>query len=969
MKNRGLWFSIVMAFSLASGVSALAQTEASPSAPPATPSTSAIPAVMSPTPTTGAAGPAPAINTTAEQMAPIYVTGSAIPTTDTEGASPVTVIDSAAIQQRGYQTVEDVVRHLPANSAGSSPGQTSLAFASGAAYASLDGLGPQATLVLINGRRVSDYAANAQNEFGFVDLNSIPAQIVDRIEVLTEGTALYGSDAVAGVINIITKKNLGTENGEVDTYIGNTTSEDAFEQRYTVMGNLESFDKNGFGVVEIDYKHQNSILGQDRAISADEDKTSMGGFNLRSYNTFPGVFYSETSGQEFSLTPNSGNGPLIGTGPAGMVTDPRLTTPYNTLQNTASLTSIVPETDRYGAYLNYTYKFYDGNITPNVDFDYRHNRTIAQAAQQPIYYGDFAAPDTSPALGPFTYIIPTTNPYNHSGQAIDLVGYRLLDGSPRIDSTNSDVFRAVPSVDIKLGEGWTLNAGFNYSYTYLNEREINNVSGPKFQAALDSTDPATAFNPFTTSVGGNSQSVINSLYESSGNKDTSSEISEDFRLNGKLFDLPAGPVQMAFGGEYRLTRFNQSYDNTDLEGVLVGSSVQHDNALSQKALAGYTEVDIPLTSPSFNIPGFYSTDLQVSGRVDKYTSFGTTENPQVRLRLETIPGLVLRAGYSTAFRIPSLSETGTTGNSAFTVITDPNYGGPGVASPSEVVENVVGNAKLAPETAEIWTGGVAYSPQFIKGLLLTADWFDIRYKNQIETGSAQSEVDMEAGNPNVVLNSLGQVVSVTVPYENVANSFIHGVNIGANYVIGDPEVNFGQFTFTVNGSYILRSIQDLGNGPVSVVGNDISQTEASLGPLPRYKQEATIVWDYHNFEFVLSNDYAAGYTDTGAQLGVSGLAQPDGAQIDRNVAANVVFNMQASYTFDQQEMDKWMPTSRSDGFDWQGILAGTRLSVGCDNVWDFQPPFTANTGDNLGYDPTFADPTGRFIYGEISKKF
>ena len=293
---------------------------------------------------------------------------------------------------------------------------------------------------------------------------------------------------------------------------------------------------------------------------------------------------------------------------------------------------------------------------------------------------------------------------------------------------------------------------------------------------------------------------------------------------------------------------------------------------------------------------------------------------------------------------------------------------------SEVVQQVVGNGNLKPETAEIWTAGVAYSPDFVKGLLLTADWFDIRYKNQIETGSAQGEIDsgtLANPNPNVTLNSLGQVVSVNVPYMNVADSFVHGVNIGANYVIGDPYSDaYGQFTFTVNGTFILRSIQDLGQGgPNSTVGQDASETEASLGPLPRYKQDASITWDYHNFEFVVSNDFASGYTDTGAQLINSGLLNEAGNAVERSVASNFVFDMQTSYTFDKQEMDKWAPGAKGDGFDWRQVVDGTRLTVGCDNIADFQPPFTANPGDNLGYDPTYADPTGRFLYAEISKKF
>ena len=896
-------------------------------------------------------------------MAPIYVTGSAIPTTDAEGASPVVVIDSATIEKRGYQTVEDVMRNMPANGSFSSPGQTSNAFAAGGAYVSLRGLGPQATLVLINGRRVTEYAASANGQYPFVDLNSIPAQIVDRVEVLTEGTALYGADAVAGVVNIITKKNLGSENGEVDAYIGNTDNKDAFEQRYTVMGSLSSFDKNGYGLVEADYEHQDSVFAGDRQISQTADQTANGGFDLRSARVYPGEFYGETDNNLFTLMPNSGNGPLNGTTPGTdprVVPDPTFSFPYPYNYNTD--TSIIPDTTRYGVYMNYTYKFYDGAVTPNIDFDYRHNRTILTSAPAGTVIGDDNPPETSPNpnIGVPVFIVPTTNPFNHTGEPIDILSYRFVPIGPRIEDVDNDVFRVVPSVDIKLGDGWTLNAGFNYSYTFLNDRNTNFPSDTAFQAELNSTNPLTAYNPFTTGEGpgGNTAAAINGLYVTTGNQDTTSLVSEDFRLNGKLFDLPGGPVQIAFGGEYRLERFNQVYGNEDLAGNVISSSIQLDTAASQKALSGYTQVDIPITSPSFNCPGFYSMDVQVAGRVDKYSQFGSTENPQVRLRWETIPGLVIRGGFSTAFRAPGLNELAAGGNEAFETVFDPVKG-----TNPEIAVFSPGNPKLKPETAQILSAGVAYNPTFIKGLLLTADYFKIIYKNQIEQTSAQELIN--EGSPLVTRSPVsGDITSVTATYENLNNSYIDGIDVGGNYVIGDPYVNYGQLTFSVNGTFLFNYITDDGTGATQNVGGD----SLGLGPYSRYRQDASISWDFHNFNFTVSNDFYSGYTDTAAQPVNAGY--PDSGQaIERSVASWCTFDLQASYVFDKQEMDKWAPLSKSDGFDWRGVVDGTKVTVGCNNVWDFQPPFTANPNDTLGYDPAYADPTGRFLYAELSKKF
>jgi iron complex outermembrane receptor protein len=948
MKRAVLWTGIASMLLAASVETSMAQSAPAPSGAVTTPAPVTAPAAATPvapppgTVTTGTTTPA----ASEQEMAPIIVTGSAIPTTDTQGANPVVVVDSAMIQQRGYQTAQDILRNIPANGSFSNPGQTSGNFAAGAAYVSLRGLGPQATLVLINGRRVVDYAAPANGQYAFVDVNNIPAAIVDHVEVLTEGTALYGADAVAGVVNIITKKSLGSEDGEIDAYVGNTDSKDAFYQRYTIMGNLASFDKQGFGLVEVDYEHQNSIFAGDRQISQSANQSANGGFDLRSGRTFPGQFSVDGGATEFSILPGTGNVPLTGVTNA---TDPHVDDGAAALQgfDYNPYTSIIPETERYGVYATYTYKFYDGNITPNLDFDYRHNRTVFKQAPAGWTVGDGIAPETSPRTGEPTFIVPANNPYNQTGVPIDILSYRFTNLGGRIEDVDNDVFRVVPSVDFKLGDGWTLNAGFNFNYSFLDDRNVGYPSAATFQNELNSTSLATAYNPFTSTTT-QAPGVLKNLLVTTGNRDSTSLIGTDFRLNGKLFDLPAGPVQLAFGGEYRLERYNQSYSPADLSGDVISSTVQLDTSASRKILSGYTEVDFPITSPSFNAPGFYSLDVYATGRVDKYSTFGSTENPQIRLRWETVPGVVIRGGYSKAFRAPSLPELFAGGNQAVETVFDP------VANAfRDVTINGGGNPKLKPETAEVFSAGVAYSPTFIKGLVITGDFFKIRYTNQILQQDPQDLVD--SGSGQVLHNPDGTIASITATYANTAFSYIQGIDCGFNYVLGDPNTNYGQVTFGLNGTYYLNYKTDSGAGQSENIGED----SGGVGPYSRYRQDANITWDFHNFEFVVSNDFEAGYTDTSViQYGLT-----------RSVASYLTFDLQASYTFDKQDIDKWAPGPKDGGFDWRNIVAGTKVTLGVNNVWDVQPPFTANPADTLGYDPSYADPTGRFLYAELSKKF
>jgi iron complex outermembrane receptor protein len=919
------------------------------------------PAPAAPVPTgtlTGKGGTAPAnASPSSQEMAPIIVTGSAIPTTDTEGASPVTVIDSSTIKQRGYQSLNDIIRNLPQEGGVNDPGLDANGFTPGASYISLRGLGPQATLILINGRRVANYPGLGNGQYPFVDVNGIPVQVIDHVEVLTEGTALYGSDAIAGVVNIITKKSLPEdENGEFDTFLGNTTHKDAFLQRYSLMGNLGTFDKQGFGIIEADYSHQDSISAVDRVISSSANQAPNGGFDLRSGRTYPGTFFGETDGNEFTINNGTRNVPLTGTTPG---TDPNVSAGFGPPYDYNPDTTVAPDTTYYGIYTDYSYKFYDGNITPNIDFQYRHNRSIQQSAPDgySIFDGDSGPSLTSPALGGLAFIVPTTNPYNLTGEPIDILTYRFVPLGPRIEQVDSEYFRAVPSIDFKLGDGWTLNLAMNYGYNFLNDRGVNFVDANQFQAALDSTNPATAYNPFT-STGFQTPAALNSIRAEDDQKGTYSLIGEQFQLNGSVYNLPAGPIQTAFGGEYRFERFNQTYSNDEVSGGIISQAQQADTAASRKILSGYTEVDFPITSPSFNCPGFYQMDVIADGRVDKYTDFGSTENPQIRLRWETIPGLVLRFSYAKAFRAPSLNELAAGGNGSYVFVDNPKYVNPVTGSTiAQVLQVTPGNPDLKPETAETFSFGVAYTPEAVKGLLLTADYFKIRYTGQIQNQDAQTLVDNNSPQVHLVPGSTA-ISFIDVNYANLNNSYVEGFDWGARYVLGDPNTNWGQLTLNIGATYYRKYIQDDGTGAADYVGTD----SGGLGSFSRYRQDADITWGYRNFSLTVSNDYTSGYSDN--------VADEDGLTTPRNVAAWFVWDLNASYTFDKQTVEHDIaPGPISDGFDWRKILEGTTLTVGCNNIVDEAPPFSADPNDTLGYDQSYADGTGRFVYGELTKKF
>ena len=222
------------------------------------------------------------------------------------------------------------------------------------------------------------------------------------------------------------------------------------------------------------------------------------------------------------------------------------------------------------------------------------------------------------------------------------------------------------------------------------------------------------------------------------------------------------------------------------------------------------------------------------------------------------------------------------------------------------------------------------------------------------------------GSNQVIRNSNGAIQSITVSYANLASSWIDGVDMGISYVLGDPESNLGQLAFDLNGTVLLHYYTNDGLTTQDNVGQDAAASEGQ-GPISRYRQDASATWDYHNFSFTLSNDFFSGYTDAAAAPSNAGTDSNNHA-VERSVASYLTFDLQASYEFDKVDFEKMVPGPET-GLDWRGIIEGTKITVGCDNVYDFQPPFTADPEDTLGYDPAYADPTGRFIYAEITKKF
>jgi iron complex outermembrane receptor protein len=622
---------------------------------------------------------------------------------------------------------------------------------------------------------------------------------------------------------------------------------------------------------------------------------------------------------------------------------PTTTKPFNYDTDT----SLIPKTTRYGVALNYGYDFYDGNVHPDIDFTWRHIHTFLQEA--PAGYVDSDNANTYPGNG---IPVPTTNYYNHTNQEIDIYSYRFVDEGDRSTDETTDNFRAVPSIKVKLGDDWVMNAGFNWSYSFTSDLNRGGVSISKLNAALASSNPATAYDPFSNVLGANSSAVLNSISAYDPTSNYSSMIGEDIGFTGPLVKLPAAPMEIAIGAEHRSDRFNQNFSPENNSGDILAESAIQDTAAGREVNSGYAELHIPILGKGFNLPGADQLDVWGAVRCDSYSDFGTTINPEARFRFKPVNDIVIRGSFSTGFRAPSLPELYAGGNQSFQFVNDPV-----TATEPEVTVNGGGNSKLHPETSENYNIGVIYTPSQVPGLTINADLWKIRYNNQIAQLDVQDLVDSNSS--LVIRDNEGAISSITSPYENIANSLVQGIDMGASYVLGDPSKTWGQFTFTLNGTWLLNYLDQMAAGDPyqELAGQDSN----GMGAFPRYRQTATVAWDYRSFELSVSNDFSSQVVDTNAIN--SNFASLAGHKID----SYSTYDLQASYAFQESQHDYISPQG---GIDWMSWLDGSKITVGCDNVADFTPPLSLDpSNDPSGTDANYADYRGRFLYMAVKKTF
>ncbi len=845
------------------------------------------------------------------------VTGSRIRRAHYEGSAPVDIITAPDIELSGAQTLGDLLKFVPAVS-GNAVSTAISNGGDGTATVTLRGLPASNTLVLINGRRVANNGLAGES----VDLNSIPPAAVERIEILKDGaSAIYGSDAIAGVVNVIMKRDF--HGLLTEAYYGEAAAGDLETSTYTVQYGTGL--PHGSLFLSATSYSQDAIFSRDRSVSASADGRLRGGADQRSSAT-PNARITLPSGQQ--LIHDNGRY--------------REATPED-LFNYQDYTSAVVPMDRRSLYGNASYDFSE-QVTGLVEASYLDTRAGAVLAPTPVFTGFEQDP----------LIVAADNIYNSFGEELLDVRRRLVELPQRRQIDSSEVMR-FSAVMEGLYEDWNWDVGYSWSRSEAQQETRNLVNadnlrraiGPAAQCQGGEIDGCVPVNVLA-GPGSIDAEQVDYIVATGKVRGHSTLSNITLNVSNEGLDLPIGSTDMAFGLEFRQESTSKKPSALLASVGTIGATNFEATAGSRKITELYAETIVNAWNSA---DGDASLNLEGAVRFSDYSDFGGDINPRLGLRLQLSPSVLVRASYADGFRAPSLNELyqGATEDQAF--ITDPctqpnNIGRlPGCTLPADPTRNQFltvtgGNPELAPETSSSYGAGLVITPLPTPGLTLSADAFSIDQR-KVVSSSAQYIVDQNARfgrfDERVQRDALGNLQLVDAVNLNVGRRKVEGADLSLMYKL--PSRHWGQLSIASNATWIARYEAQLDSAAPAVdfAGTFIDPASEGLGGIPEWKGQISVQWARQRWR----GNYELHY--------ISNLRERiPGTQSERSIAAWAVHDIQLSYMFD--------------------VLDGLRFTVGLDNALDESAPFAASSFlDNI--DGRSHELKGRFWYTKLSQRF
>lgn len=857
-----------------------------------------------------------------QQMQRVEITGSSIKRIAAEGASPITTIKADDFTKLGSTTAAEVLSNISGNQTQFNTSSNVGAGKTVGAAADLRGLGSNKTLVLLNGRRL----ANSAFDGSAVDLNVIPIAALDRVEVLRDGaSAIYGTDAIGGVINFITKRSYTGLNLSAEGIMPQQSG--GAEKRFNLSGGHGDLDKDGynfFGV--IDYHTQNPVKASDRAVSKLGGQNPGVGLNTSSGNSFPANFYDINANQ-------SGN-PYAATG---------CNPPYAFKRgaicryNSQATIGIVPKSDELAVIGKGTFKL---NADNTASIEYLHSESKVRTTVA----GDVLAGDASGTATDY-YITNTSRYYpgngivpgSASGGPLSL-NWRSVDAGQRINESKNSTDRLLLAME-GTQFGWDYKTGLSYSMS----KARDSMNGGYMNNAMIRAGLLNGIiNPFgPQDAAGTAYLQSSQLYGTY--EDAKTQVSSlDFTASRELFQLPAGPLGFALGGEFRKEQANFNVNQVSSLSDSTGSATALPSSGSRNVKALFTELNVPIAK---------TLEAQLALRYDNYSDVGSTVNPKVALRFQPAKQIMFRSSYSTGFRAPSLYELNDPNSKTFTnsAYDDPvlcpggNAAANGVAARDcgqQFFKLQGGNKKLQPEKSNSFTLGMVVEP--VKDVTASVDYFNIKIKNQIST-VAEGDIfaDPTKYAANFVRNPDGSLNYITDTNVNLGNVHTQGFDLGFAWRM--PKTAWGNFGLSLDGTYITQYDyqSEAGGQYLNNLAVYAGGVGTAGGVIFRWRHTATLNWNQGPWSAALQQVYTTGYRD---QNGSNVVA----AYKNHQVGSYTRYNLTSSYT----------------GFK------NLTLTAGIKNLFNTNPP-GSNTTDNFqfGYDSRYSDVIGRAFFVRANYQF
>lgn len=893
--------------------------------------------------------------TNAPPVETVVVTGSLLQRSQYAEKSPVQILSREDLESFSPDTFNDIAKNLPIS--GGAEFQNETGNLIGMSQLNIRGLGLGSSLVLINGRRggISTVADGGGNQF--FDINQLPLAMVERIDVLTDGaSATYGSQAVAGVANIITRK--GFEGLELSAKYSDAVNES--EVVNLAMGTKS--DRSVFNLYAT-YRHNTRV-----------DRTDLDWLLKRLHHTgdlTDSVLTSATgapgSYQRALFDPATGTyaPPRAGTG-ANTVADPNCNGAGGVLVGTrcrfdfSDQTSIVPEERRFQVFAEGGYEaservelFYEASFSRN-----RINRTITPSLfEQGLAAGNILIPASHPfnffvadAANPnrLVYIDPANwNPAIH--QAVDVsaiarpLGSYFKDQDREIDI---DYWRGVGGFKVDLTERW--NANFSYMHASskrTDDRPYEFVKQNVNQAALDGS-----WNPFGTalthptlvspkdgvSVAANSDELLRSLWRTARDEAETTQTVYDLVVGGEAFDLFGNPVGLAVGAQYREESLSSFIDalTSSGSGALQSTITAEPVRGSDEVTSYFAEAVMPFGK---------DVELQLALRHESFSGGIDTTDPKIAARWQAADWVAVRGSFGTSFQAPSVRQKSTSTETAF--IQDPASINPttgalecvdrGVAN--NTVVRVVGSEDLQPQEAESYSLGLIFQP--IGGMDVSFDYWRFDYTDLItpdEGPQAIVENDCADGVPNdprVFRDAGGQLRTVNSFFINAGSVLTDGIDMTASYEL--PWRRFGEFSVGMNATWIREFEVQLDENSPSFDARGNRNFTNPFRSTPVWRANTSLDWNSGSHNVNLTLRYIDSY---------------DNDQGNTTIASWTTLDAQYALT---------LPAF---------FAKETTLTIGANNLFDRDPP---SLGDRVrpGYDDVVHDVRGRIAYAQVQVSF